>query len=391
MKIGIVSEYYYPLLGGITEHVHFFSKECARLGHEVTLITSNPVIKGLRTEDFGLRTDVEIIRLGHGIPYYSNGSFANITIGFGIKRKMKEILKSKKFDILHVHSPSVPVLPIIAHVTSTGPTVGTFHTYFEWNPLYFIYRNVAQDAIENLDGRIAVSRLCVESLQKYFTADFTIIPNGVDIEYFSTPLGKLKKFNDGKINILFLARLDPRNGLECLIKAFSIVHKKHKNTRLIVVGDGPLKWYFKTLVDHTIENDVHFEGFANGLRPDYFALSDIFCFPVQKASFGITILEAMAAARPIVCSDLPAFHDILGGGGACRYIDPYEEHDLAGKLMELIENESLRKSLGLKGKEKVERYSWKNITKEVLDYYKQILSSPKPEVRSPASVSKTSG
>jgi len=369
MKIGIVSEYYYPLLGGITEHVHFFSKECARLGHEVTIITSNR--KGHL--EYPENKDVEIIRLGRGIPYYSNGSFANITIGLGIKRKMKEILRSKKFDIVHVHSPSVPVLPIIAHVTSTGPTVGTFHTYFEWNPLYFIYRNVAQDAIENLDGRIAVSRLCVESLQKYFVADFNVIPNGVDIEYFSTPLRKLNKFNDGKINILFLARLDPRNGLECLIKAFRIVHRKYKDTRLIIVGDGPLKWYFKTLVDHAIENDVHFEGFANGVRPDYFALSVSFCFPVQKASFGITILEAMAAEKPIVCSDLPAFHDILGDGDACRYIDPYEEYDLAGKLMELVENEGLRTSLGLKGKARVERYSSKNVTKEVLDFYRGIL------------------
>ena len=367
MKIGIVSEYYYPLLGGITEHVHFFSKELARLGHDVTIITSNRRGK----LDYPKNDDVEIIRLGRGVPYYSNGSFANITLGFGLKRKMREIMDSHKFDIVHIHSPSVPVLPALAHVTSKGPTVGTFHTYFEWNPLYAFYQRVAQDAIENLDGRIAVSRLCVESLSKYFTADFKVIPNGVDIDYFATPRGCLGKFDDGKINILFLARLDPRNGLECLIRAFRILHKKHKDTRLIVVGDGPLRWYFKTLVDHGIKGDVHFEGFANGIRPEYFAASDIFCFPVQKASFGITILEAMAASKPIVCSDLSAFHDILGGDG--RYIDPYDEHDLAEKLTELVENESLRRELGEKGRQRVDRYSWKNVTQEVLGFYGEIL------------------
>lgn len=367
MKIGIVSEYYYPLLGGITEHVHFFSKECARLGHQVTLITSNKRGK----LDYPKNEDVEIIRLGKGVPYYSNGSFANITIGFGLKRRMREIMASHQFDIVHIHSPSVPVLPILTHLTSTGPTVGTFHTYFEWNPLYAFYQRVAQDAIENMDGRIAVSRLCVEALQKYFSANFRVIPNGVDVDYFSAPQGKLNKLDDGKINILFLARLDPRNGLEALIKAFRIVHRQHKNTRLTVVGDGPLRWYFRTLVDHGIKNDVHFEGFANGTRPDYFAASDIFCFPVQKASFGITILEAMAAGKPIVCSDLSAFHDILDGD--CRYIDPYDEHDLAAKLTELVENENLRKELGEKGRRRVDRYSWKNVTQEVLGFYREIL------------------
>lgn len=372
MRIGIVSEYYYPLLGGITEHVHFFSKELARLGHDVTIITSN---RRGRLE-YPKNDGVDIIRLGRGIPYYSNGSFANITIGFGLKRRMKEIMKDKKFDIVHIHAPTVPVLPGMAHIVSEGPTVGTFHTYFEWNPLYAFFRNVAQDAIENLDGRIAVSKLCVDSLTKYFTADFRIIPNGVDVEYFSTPLGKLNKFKDGKINILFMGRLDPRNGLECLIRAFRLLHKRHKDTRLIVVGDGPLRFYFRTLVDRGVANDVHFEGFANGLRPDYYEAADIFCFPVQKASFGITILEAMAASKPIVCSDLPAFHDILGDGEANRYIDPYDEHDLAEKLAVLVENESLRRTLGENGRKRVDRYSWKHVTQEVLAYYGEVLKRP---------------
>lgn len=325
--------------------------------------------------------DIELIRLGRGVPYYANGSFANITLGFGLRQRMKEIIKHGKYDIVHVHSPSVPVLPIMAQLVSKGPTVGTFHTYFEANLLYSCYRKLAQDGIENLDGRIAVSKLCVDSLTKYFEADFTVIPNGVDVEYFSTPQGRLNKFNDGKINILFLARLDPRNGLECLIKAFKIVHKKYKDVRLIIVGDGPIKFYFKTFIDKAIADDVHFEGLANGLRPDYYAVSDIFCFPVQKASFGITILEAMAAGRPIVCSDLEAFHDILGGSDACRFIDPHDERDLASKLSELIENAALRKSLGEKARSRVDRYSWKNVTQEVLGFYDEILSGEKGKQR----------
>ena len=377
MKIAIVSEYYYPLLGGITEHVHFFSKECARLGHQVTIITSNakggPNYPSFPT--FDGTGETEVIRLGKSIPFYSNGSLARISVGFGLKRRMREILKSGQYDMVHIHAPTIPVLPIMAQLVSKGPTVGTFHTYFESNILYSIHRNASQDAIENLDGRIAVSKLCVDSLNKYFTADFDIIPNGVDVEYFSNPPGKIDKFNDGKINILFLARLDPRNGLESLIKAFRLIYKKYKNIRLIIVGDGPFKTYYQTLVDQDIEKDVHFEGFTNGLRPDYYNLCDIFCFPVQKASFGITILEAMAAKKPIVCSDLEAFHDILGNGDACSYINPYDEKDIAHKIMGLIENSEKRKKLAENAKSRVDPYSWRNVTQEVLSFYDKILSN----------------
>jgi phosphatidylinositol alpha-mannosyltransferase len=293
-------------------------------------------------------------------------------MGWNIKRKMQCIFDRGKFDIVHIHAPTVPTLPIIAHLTSDIPTVGTIHTYFESSILYSIYHQLAQDVMENLDGRIAVSELCVRSMQKYIKAKFEIIPNGVDVDYFSKSTGRLHKYDDGKINILFVGRLDPRNGLECLIKAFRLVYKKNKNIRLIVVGDGPLRSYYNILMKQN--EDIHFEGYVNDLRPDYYALSDIFCFPVQKASFGITILEAMAAGKPIVCSELEAFHDILGKEEACRYIDPYDEYDLAAKLTELIEDKQLRLNLGESARQKVERFSWINVTREVLDYYSTILN-----------------
>lgn len=376
MKIAIVSEYYYPLIGGISEHIHFFAKECARLGHQVTIITSN-YSTNLNSDEFPTFNpgEVQIIRLGKSIPFYSNGSFGRVTLGLGLKRKIREILQSEKFDIVHIHPPTVPTLPVFAQLTSSGPTVGTFHTYFESHFLYRFYQTSAQDAIENLDGRIAVSKLCVGSLTKYIKADFKIIPNGVDIDYFSSPSGQLNKFNDKKINILFLARLDPRNGLEILINAFRTVRKKHKEIRLIVVGDGPLRSYYKLLMD--ADKDVSFEGIVNRLRPDYYAAADIFCFPVQKASFGITILEAMAAGKPIICSDLEAFHDILGDTGACSYIDPYDEADLANKLSMLIENQQMRITLGENARKLVEKFSWTKITQEVLSFYGKILSGSK--------------
>ncbi|MBU1741491.1 MAG: glycosyltransferase family 4 protein [Proteobacteria bacterium] len=222
--------------------------------------------------------------------------------------------------------------------------------------------------------RIAVSKLCVETITRHISAEFEIIPNGVDLEYFSKPKGQLNKYKDGKINILFVGRLDPRNGLECLIKAYRQARKKNRNIRLIIIGDGPLRSYYNIIMKD--EDDIHFEGYVNHLRPDYYLNCDIFCFPVQKASFGITILEAMAASKPIICTDLPAFHDILGKDQkACRYVDPFDPQAFADKLTELIEDASLRQTMGEVGFERVQRFSWPQVTKQVLEYYQKILAT----------------
>lgn len=368
MKIGLVTEYFYPNLGGITEHIYHFSCELKKMGHEPVILTS---WAGRETEvDLsGLR----IIRLGRSLPIPSNGSIARVTLGFNLGRKIKEVIKKEKFDILHIHSPFFPTLAALYQKYSDSITVATFHTDFSKSKLYGLLKNKIRSYFNALDGKIAVSQLCIDSVHPYgLEGEIKIIPNGVDIHQFTSQGPKVDRFNDKKINIFFLSRLEHRNGLEYLIKAFSLIRTQRNDCRLIIGGDGPLKSYYKSLVRSELANDIHFVGSIKGMRPAYYRSSDIFCFPTTKASFGITILEAMATSKPVVAFPLPAIKQLISDGQdgvLCHQID---EHGLVKSINGLLNSPQKRSYYGGQARQKAENYSWDKITRRIVDYYEEL-------------------
>src|SRR3954470_1546445 len=166
LRIALVTEYYYPHLGGICEHVHFFAREARRRGHHVDIITSN--IKGAEPQP-------NVIRLGHSQPVYMNQSQARITLGMGIRKQVRRTLREGRYDVVHVHSPLTPVLPLLAIEEADCPVVGTFHTYFDRSIGYTDLRGYFQRRLEMLDAAIAVSHSTTVALERYFEADWKIV------------------------------------------------------------------------------------------------------------------------------------------------------------------------------------------------------------------------
>src|SRR3982074_3702322 len=148
LRIALVTEYYYPHLGGVCEHVHFFAREARRRGHHVDIITSNLP---------GAEEQPHVIRIGRSQPVYANGSQARITIGFGLRREMRKILRQGRYDVVHVHSPLTPILPLLAIEEAECPVVGTFHTYFDRSVGYTLGRRFFQKRLDMLSSAIAVS------------------------------------------------------------------------------------------------------------------------------------------------------------------------------------------------------------------------------------------
>jgi len=366
MKIAIVTEYYYPLLGGITEHVHHFAHEVKKMGHEPVIVTADA------GRDPNVKEEVEVVRIGKSLPIFSNGSVARFSFGFGVGQKLRALFRERKFDIVHIHSPFVPMLPMLAQRHSNAITVGTFHTHFESSGTLRLFKEQVKKYFDALHGKIAVSHLCVESMDRYFKGEYQIIPNGVDTDKFHPKAEKIARFADGKLNIFFLSRMEPRNGLDYLIKAFSMVRGKRKNCRLIIGGDGPLISYYRALVPAEFEHDVHFIGRINGVRPSYYATADIFCFPVTKASFGITLLEAMASGRPSVAFSMPAFDGILTAGQEGILCGEPSAENLAGALLGLLDNEEERFRIGFAARMRAEDFSWDKIAKQVVNYYGEL-------------------
>ena len=366
LRIALVTEFYYPHLGGICEHVHFFAREARRLGHHVDIITSQ--LEGATEEP-------HVIRIGKSQPIYFNGSQARITIGFSLRKKMRDVLRRGRYDVVHVHSPLNPSLPLLAVDEADCPVVGTFHTYFDRSYLYGIARPILQRKLDSLAAAIAVSHSTTVALNRYFEANWTIVPNGIDLDMFNPHAPPPPGIRKDVPVILFLGRFDPRNGLTTLIESFKKVRGKQREAQLVVVGDGPLRKHYYRAAGG--DPDITFVGSVLDSRPSYYAHSAMYACPTTKASFGITLLESMACETPVVCSDILGFRDVVKHEREALMFHCGDRDALADGLVRLLDDETLRARLGKAGRQEAQVYGWPSVTDAVLDIYAGVLGVKK--------------
>jgi phosphatidyl-myo-inositol alpha-mannosyltransferase len=372
LRIALVTEYYYPHLGGVCEHVHFFAREARRRGHHVDVITSH--IPGAEEQP-------HVIRIGRSQPVYANGSQARITLGWHLRRDLRRVLRQGKYDIVHVHSPLTPILPVLAIEEADCPVVGTFHTYFDRSFGYTIGRRFFQKRLDMLSAAIAVSNSTTVALNRYFDADWQIIPNGIDTDVFHPSAPPPPGISNDTPNILFLGRFDPRNGLTTLIDSFRRVKAKGtrgRQARLVVVGDGPLREHYYKQANG--DKDIVFVGAVLEGRPSYYAHSSVYACPTTKASFGITLLESMACETPVVCSDILGFRDVVVNEREALMVPCGDRDALADALVRVLDDQGLAIQLGTTGRQNSLEYSWARVTSRVLDVYQTVLGNVAAEI-----------
>lgn len=369
MRIGIVTEYYAPSVGGVQEHVRHFAREAGRLGHSVTVVTSEmPDLVGRGPEPAPHPHDPEVVRVGRSLPIYNNGAVGRVTVGPRVSAAVRSALRDGRFDVVHVHAPLTPVLPLLAIHHATVPVVGTFHT--NWRPglTYRLARGILRRYLDRLDAALAVSHACLGALG--LEADFRIVPNGVDVAQFSRGR-RLARFDDGKVNLLWVGRVEQRNGLDRMLAALELV-RREVDARLIVVGDGPLLARYRARVPAAIQEDVVFAGRVMDERPDYYASADVFCAPTRIASFGVTLLEAMAAGVPILASDIDGFREVLQHGVQGELVPPDDTSAWASAIVRLAKDRARSAAYGAAGLRTVARYDWRNVAGEVLAVYRSV-------------------
>ena len=370
MKIAIVSQAYLPIHGGVSEHVHHTALELEKLGHKVTIITANFNNKDKQYNHPRVR------RVGFDVTIPANRAFVNVTFGTHLAAQLKAIGKEKKFDIIHIHQPTNPVLPIVANRVFKCPKVGTFHTYMKNSMALSLFHKHIRKYIENLSGRIAVSPASKEFITRYYKGDYRIIPNGVDTERFSPKVKPIKKYKDGYFNILFVGRLDPRKGLKYLLQAMPIVLAAVPKARLIVVGGGALQEYYKSFVMNEIRDRIIFTGFVTAEElPCYYRTADVYVSPATGGeSFGIVLIEAMASSTPVIASDIEGYSAVIKNGVDGILIPKEQPMKIAEKLIELLGNKNLRLKLGKKGRTTALQYSWPKVTAKIEKLYKEVLA-----------------
>jgi len=357
-KIAIVTPYYYPLFGGVQEYVYHLKKEYKKMGYFTRVITAHFGHKKSKDED-------EVIRFGNGFPFLINGSTGRIILMSG-KNRIKEMLEKYNFDIIHFQEPFVPFLSHKIMKYSKALNIATFHANFDSSIYYRIGTNFLTPLWDRLHGRIAVSPSAQSSVNKYFNGDVEIIPNGVDTVRFNPKNPKIKKFNDNKVNILFTGRVEKRKGLIYLLQAYAKLKPKYPETRLIIVGRGPLLKQLRKFVSKNRLADVHFEGFVPVKQlPNYYSSSHIYCSPALFGeSFGIVLLEAMANAIPVVAFNISGYNDVVSNLDDGLLAIPRDARDLQEKIELLLKKPELRKELGSRGLIKARRYTWEKIAKK---------------------------
>jgi len=362
VKIGLVTPYVYPVPGGVNEHVRFLYENLRLRGHDVRIITSS---HGLQRSSEG-----DVIRIGKGFSVPTNGSVGTITVSPRYVSQVKRVLEQERFDLLHFHEPFVPFLSLIVLGQSTSVNIATFHAYAGFSPAYELGSKMLPHYAAKLHGRIAVSAAARHFVDRFFPGDYKVIPNGVNVGRYQRAV-PIARWQDGTPNLLFVGRLEDRKGLPHLLKAFRLIRKSGLEARLLVVGSGPQERESRRYVMTRGLQNVEFLGrVSDSEKAQLFKTADVFVSPATgRESFGIVLLEAMAAGAPIVCSDIHGYKGVVQRGRQAILVPPHDAKALAAGITELLVDPALRARLGASGQERAQQFSWERVTAKVEDYY----------------------
>jgi phosphatidylinositol alpha-mannosyltransferase len=362
MKIGLVCPYIYPAGGGVAQHVQFLYEGLRQRGHDVRVLTAS---HGPQRASEG-----DIIRLGVGFSVPINASVGTLTFSPRYLGQIGDMLERERFDILHFHEPFVPFLSLFLLRESTSVNIATFHAYAGFSPSYEFGKRALRGYAARLHGRIAVSAAARHFIDRFFPGDYKVIPNGVDVGRFASAV-PIARWQDGTPNVLFVGRHEPRKGLLDLLKAHRILRRTGSDQRLLIVGTGPQEREARRYVATRGLKGVEFLGRVSDTeKAQLYRTADVFASPATGGeSFGIVLLEAMAAGTPIVCSDIHGYKGVVRRGREGLLVPPRQPRELAVALDRLLRDRALREQMGAAGQARAEEFSWPRVTAKVEDYY----------------------
>ena len=194
------------------------------------------------------------------------------------------------------------------------------------------------------------------------------------VELRAAQSAQLLHLRDGTLNILFVGRFEERKGLIHLLKAYHRLRKRKVDARLLVIGGGAKSREYSRFIGLRGIRDVEFLGRVSDTdKARYFASADIFCAPnTGQESFGIVLLEAMAAGVPIVASDIHGFKNVVQRSVQALLVEPKNPRALAAALYALARDPELRHEMGEAGRAKAPEYSWPSVTARIVDYYHEV-------------------
>ncbi len=371
LKIAIVSDWYYPKLGGVAVHMHDLALHLRELGHEVAIITNNRKT-GKETELN--EAGITLVK----VPGFTLGSVGiNMSVFSHNARSMIPYIRG--YDVVHGQHAFTP---LALKAVSAGRMVGkatllTTHSInYENSPVIKALARITfpyyRYYLHNPHRIIAVSRASKEFIRRFTQVPVEVIQNGVNVGFFDIPLSKeeaREKLGLGEKVVLYVGRLEPRKGVSTLINAM-----KHVDGTLLIAGQGsmlPLLRERAKLLG--ISDRVRFLGKVEYSRlPIYYRASDVFVLPSLSEAFGIVLLEAMASGTPVIGTQVGGIPEIIDGCGLL--VPPGDANKLAEAINFVLSNQNVEKRLARLGKQRVETiYDWSVVVRKVVALYRDVL------------------
>jgi phosphatidyl-myo-inositol alpha-mannosyltransferase len=366
VKVALVCPYDWSKPGGVKAHVENLG-DYLSTDHEVRIFAP-------ASDDV---EDPRVVVLGRpvGIPY--NRSIAPVAPWPGVGRRIVRALEDFEPHVTHVHEPLVPALSAAAAAFGPGPAIGTFHSWSDTDRVYRAIAPVARRVADRLHVRIAVSSAAQEyaaTAMRLPLGAFKVVPNGVDFARFSTAEPIADLVDPERPLVLFVGRLEPRKGLAVALRGFLRLRSVMPSARFCVVGEGAERDRCQEMVPPSIRHDVLFMGrVSQEDLPRYHASADVFVSPATGGeSFGIVLLEAMAAGLPVIASDIAGYRTVMDDGRQGRLVPPGDGIAIADALEGLLSSSQLRSAMAEQGQETAAGYAWPVVGKRIAALYHEL-------------------
>lgn len=363
MRIGMVCPYSFDVPGGVQSHVVELAQVLIERGHKVSVLAPADVDTPL--PDF-------VVSAGRAVAIPYNGSVARLSFGPTAYTRIRRWIAENDFDVLHIHEPNAPSLSMLALKIAEGPIVATFHTSTTKSLVLSTFQGVLRPYHEKISGRIAVSELARRWQVEALGGDAVEIPNGVDVPAFAhAPL--LDGYPRSGGTVLFLGRYDePRKGMDVLLGALPDLVRRHPDVEVLIVGRGDEEKLRREAGDNAAHlrflGQVTDEEKASAMRS-----ADVYCAPnIGGESFGIVLVEAMAAGTAVVASDLDAFRRVLRDGTAGMLVPVGDSERLAQALDTMLTDTARREDFIRTANQVVGEYDWPVVAEQILRVYETV-------------------
>jgi phosphatidylinositol alpha-mannosyltransferase len=361
LRVVLACPYAWDVPGGVQVHVRGLAAELRRRGHRILVLAPAG----------GPRPGVTVV--GRPVRFRYQGTVAPICFWPWSIPRIRAALRGFGPDVVHAHEPLTPSTAMFATLQSPVPVVATFHAFAERSALYTAARPVLRPVWRRLAVRVAVSEAAAAFVRSRFEGALRVVPNGCDVDGFAA--GRPAQGLPAGRRLLWVGRLDPQKGFRVALAAFRALAKELDDLSLIVAGDGPDRGAVHTLPPDVRRRVVLLGAVPNEQLPSCLAAADVFFSPATgQESFGMTLVEAMAAGVPVVASDIDGYREVVRDGGEGLLVRPNDPAALAGAVRRVLGDPALASALVEEGRRRAQGYRWEVVAADIEAAYRDALA-----------------